>query len=174
MSVMPKCVAQDKALATMPFAKAQDGQTTQERTMRVAISLFAGVAAVTGLAFAAHAAAASINGRWTTKEKDAVIEISQCGATVCGRISKYLKTPPNGVDQKDVNNPDKSLRTRKLLGIAILYGLKADGEKWRGTIYDPRNGKSYRSVVYRQKNGNLSVEGCLGPICQKQVWAPAG
>lgn len=122
---------------------------------------------------AAYAAPASINGRWLTKEKDAVIEIASCGATVCGKISKYLKTPPNGVDQKDVNNPDKSLRSRKILGSSILYGLKPDGQVWRGTIYDPRNGKSYRSVVYRQKNGSLNVKGCLGPICQTQLWAPA-
>jgi uncharacterized protein (DUF2147 family) len=119
-------------------------------------------------------AAASINGRYKTKEKDAVIEFAPCGSFICGRISKYLKTPPNGVDQKDINNPDKKLRSRKLLGTAIIYGLKEDGEKWRGTIYDPRNGKSYRSVVYLQKSGNLSVQGCLGPICQTQIWTPGG
>ena len=128
--------------------------------------------AIGGIITAAHAAA-SINGRWTTTEKDAVVEISQCGATVCGKISKYLKTPPKGADQKDENNPNKALRTRKVLGINILYNLKADGEKWRGTIYDPRNGKSYRSVVYLQKNGNLNVQGCIGPICKSQIWTAA-
>jgi uncharacterized protein (DUF2147 family) len=144
----------------------------EENFVRIVTAALA-LTAIAGIITAANAAA-SINGRWTTKEKDAVIEIGQCGATVCGRISKYLKTPPNGADQKDVNNPDKTLRSRKVLGIAILYGLKADGDKWRGTIYDPRNGKSYRSVVYKQKNGNLNVQGCFGPICQSQVWTPGG
>jgi uncharacterized protein (DUF2147 family) len=122
------------------------------------------------LAVAAYAAPASISGRWVTVEKDAVVEISPCGAAMCGRIAKYLKTPPNGVDQKDVNNPDKSLRTRKIMGITILQNLKAKEKEWHGKIYDPRNGKSYRSVVFLTKNGTLTVKGCLGPICQSQTW----
>jgi uncharacterized protein (DUF2147 family) len=132
------------------------------------------LSAIIGIAVAANAAAASIKGRWVTKEKDSVVEISACGAAMCGRVAKFLKTPPGGVDQKDTENPDKNLRSRKILGIAVLHSLKADGDKWRGTIYDPRNGKSYRSVVYLQKNGNLHVQGCVGPICQSQVWTPAG
>ncbi len=131
------------------------------------------VSAMIGLAVAANAAAASIKGRWATKEKDSVVEISACGTAMCGRVSKFLRTPPGGVDQKDTNNPDKNLRSRKILGMAVLHSLKADGEVWRGTIYDPRNGKSYRSVVYLQKNGNLNVKGCVGPICQSQIWTPA-
>jgi uncharacterized protein (DUF2147 family) len=144
----------------------------EEKKMRLMI-WSALVGAIT-LASAAYAAPASINGRWTTKDKDAVVEISQCGATVCGKISKYLKTPPRGADQRDENNPNKALRTRKVLGMSILYGLKADEKEWRGSIYDPRSGKSYRSVVHLQKNGNLNVKGCLGPICQTQIWTPAG
>jgi uncharacterized protein (DUF2147 family) len=172
MSFMSRSLAQDKALATRPSMNDQR-PIDEERYMRAVIASTIALTTIAGLAVAAHAAV-SINGRWTTKEKDAVITISQCGSTVCGTISKYLKTPPNGVDQKDVNNPDKTKRSRKLLGSAILYGLKEDGDKWRGTIYDPRNGKSYRSVVYLQKNGNLNVQGCLGPICQSQLWTPAG
>jgi uncharacterized protein (DUF2147 family) len=136
--------------------------------MRLLIcSIAVGAAA---LATAAYAAPASINGRWMTKDKDAIIEISSCGAAVCGKIVKYLKTPPNGVDQKDVNNPDKSLRGRKILGINILQNLKAADKEWKGNIYDPRNGKTYRSVVFLTKNGTLTVKGCLGPICQSQTW----
>jgi uncharacterized protein (DUF2147 family) len=142
--------------------------------MRIAIVTATTLTAIIGIAVAANAAAASIKGRWTTKEKDSVVEISACGTAMCGRVSKFLKTPPGGVDQKDTKNPNKDLRNRKILGIAVLHSLKADDKEWRGTIYDPRNGKSYRSVVYLQKNGNLNVKGCLGPICQSQVWTPAG
>ena len=142
--------------------------------MRTIIVSVTAITAVIGIAVAANAAAASIKGRWTTKEKDSVVEISACGTAMCGRVSKFLRTPPGGVDQKDTKNPNKDLRTRKILGIAVLHSLKVDGEKWRGTIYDPRNGKSYRSEVYLQKNGNLNVKGCVGPICQSQVWTPAG
>ena len=142
--------------------------------MRTALVTATTITAIIGITVAANAAAASIKGRWTTKEKDSVIEVASCGTAMCGRVSKFLRTPPGGVDQKDIKNADKNLRSRKIMGMAVLHSLKADGEVWRGTIYDPRNGKSYRSVVYLQKNGNLNVKGCLGPICQSQVWTPAG
>jgi uncharacterized protein (DUF2147 family) len=131
---------------------------------------------VTATAFASVAlqAAAPISGRWVTAEKNAVVEIAPCGATMCGRIIRYLVTPPNGADQKDVNNPNKALRTRTILGMNILTNFKADGDKWRGQIYDPKAGKTYRSVVYKGVSGSLIVKGCVGPFCKTQTWAKAG
>jgi uncharacterized protein (DUF2147 family) len=131
------------------------------------------VLATIALPVSALASAASVNGRWVTQSKDAIVEIGACGATVCGRIAKFLVTPPGGVDQKDVNNKDTKLRTRKILGMAVVYNLKASGTGWSGTIYDPKSGKTYRSVVTLLKNGNLSVKGCIGPFCQGQTWTPS-
>jgi uncharacterized protein (DUF2147 family) len=139
---------------------------------RFTVSIFALTSAVMIASAAVAAAPASINGRWITPERDSIIEIAPCGSFLCGRIAKYLKTPPQGVDQKDTNNPNKALRVRKLMGTAVLHSLIAGDKEWRGKIYDPRNGRSYRSVVFLQKNGNLSVKGCLGPICQSQTWTP--
>ncbi len=118
-------------------------------------------------------AAQPIAGRWMTKEKDSVVTIAPCGASMCGRLTQYLVPPPGGADQKDVNNPDPKLRGRKLLGVALLSGFKADGDVWRGTIYDPRNGKSYRSILRRKSDGVLEVKGCIGPFCQAQNWTRA-
>jgi uncharacterized protein (DUF2147 family) len=125
------------------------------------------------LATSASAAPAAINGNWFTKEKDAIIKVAPCGAALCGTIAKYLVTPPGGMDQRDTNNPDKNLRNRKLLGSAVLINFVPDGNEWKGKIYDARNGKTYRSVVYRGKSGNLIVKGCLGPFCQTQSWSAA-
>ena len=125
------------------------------------------------LTFAAPAQASSINGNWVTQDKDAIVKISKCGKSVCGRIHKYLVTPPNGVNQKDINNPNKKLRSRKLLGMAVLTGFRPDGNKWRGRIYDPKTGKSYRSVVQIQGRNGLKVEGCIAFICQGQKWTRA-
>jgi uncharacterized protein (DUF2147 family) len=118
-------------------------------------------------------AAAPVTGRWVTESKDGVVEIYQCGTTICGKLAKFLVPPPNGVGQKDTNNPDKSLRNRTLLGLNILTGFKAVGDEWKGRIYDPKSGKTYRSVVYKGKSGNLVVKGCIGPFCQAQTWTPA-
>ncbi|MFY8195787.1 MAG: DUF2147 domain-containing protein, partial [Novosphingobium sp.] len=73
----------------------------------------------------------------------------------------------------DVNNPDPALRKRKLVGLPILTGFVADGNKWRGKIYDPESGRTYRSIVTAGKNGTLSVEGCIAMFCQAQTWTAA-
>ncbi len=111
-----------------------------------------------------------VTGRWVTAEKDGVILIAPCGKSLCGTIERFLVPPPQGLDQRDVNNPDAKLRTRKLLGMPILSGFAADGEVWRGKIYDPKNGKSYRSIIRRKGPNVLEVKGCIGPFCQTQVW----
>jgi len=118
-------------------------------------------------------AADPINGRWVTEDKDAVVSIGKCGATTCGKIAQFLITPPDGLDQRDINNPDANLRKRKLLGLPILTNFKVDSDLWRGTIYDPNSGKSYRSVVRRKGANVLEVKGCIGPFCQTQIWRKA-
>ncbi len=118
-------------------------------------------------------AAAPVTGRWVTQSKDGIVEIYQCGATICGKLAKFLVAPPNGIGQKDINNPNKALRSRTLLGMDILTGFKEAGNEWKGQIYDPKSGKTYRSVVYKGKSGNLVVKGCIGPFCQAQTWTAA-
>ncbi len=118
----------------------------------------------------AAAAADPISGRWVTEDKDAVVAIGKCGASTCGRIARFLITPPDGADQRDINNPDAALRTRKLLGLPILTSFKPDSDLWRGRIYDPNTGKSYRSVIRRKSANVLEVKGCIGPFCQTQIW----
>ena len=118
-------------------------------------------------------AAQPIEGRWITAEKDAVITIGECGSSTCGRITKFLVAPPQGLDQRDVNNADAKLRQRKLLGMPVLTGFSEDAELWRGQIYDPKSGKTYRSVIRRKDANRLEVKGCVGPFCQTQVWTRA-
>jgi len=118
-------------------------------------------------------AAEPIAGRWVTEDRDAIVEIKPCGSVTCGRIARFLVTPPDGADQRDINNPDANLRKRKLLGLPILTQFREDGSKWRGRIYDPNNGKSYRSVVQRKGPNTLEVSGCIGPFCQTQTWRRA-
>lgn len=120
----------------------------------------------------AYAAPASVNGKWLTTDKDSIITISQCGKTVCGRITRILVKTPDA-NQKDVNNPNPKLRSRPVIGLPILTEFKPDGKKWRGRIYDPRDGKSYRSVLTLLKNGKLKVEGCILFVCSTQYWTRA-
>lgn len=138
--------------------------------MRLVAALLALPAALLALPVAA---AEPITGRWVTPEKDAVVTIGKCGATYCGRLTQYLVTPEGGADQRDVNNPDPKLRSRKLLGIPLLTGFVMEPERWRGRIYDPRNGRTYRSFLNRKNANVLEVKGCWGPFCQTQKWTRA-
>ena len=136
---------------------------------RVSLSfaiLAAGLLVIPSQAFAAE----EINGRWVTEDRDAVVEIEKCGNTTCGRIARFLVNPPDGADQRDINNPDTSLRRRKLLGLPILTQFRVDDDEWRGKIYDPNRGRAFRSVVRRTGVNTLEVKGCFGFICQTQTW----
>jgi uncharacterized protein (DUF2147 family) len=126
------------------------------------------------MAFGTPALAAdSILGDWVTQERDAVVRVSRCGTTVCGRIHKFLVTPPNGPGQKDIHNPDSKLRNRTILGMAILTGFTPDGDIWRGKIYDPKSGKTYRSEVRLKSANALEMKGCILFFCQSQNWTRA-
>jgi len=142
---------------------------TKMRTRLAAMALAAAVPAVP-----AWAAAEPITGHWVTGEKDAVVAIAKCGKALCGRIERFLIMPAGGKDQRDVNNSDPAKRSRKLLGTAILTGLTANGDSWRGEVYDPKKGRTFSAEVRRKPDGTLEVKGCFGPICQAQVWRKAG
>ncbi len=135
--------------------------------MRIAL------AALALLAAGPLSAAEPVAGSWVTAARDGVVQIGACGASICGRLARFLVVPPQGADQRDVHNPDARLRSRKLLGLPILTGFREDGAVWRGTIYDPKAGKSYRSVIRRLDAKRLEVKGCIGPFCQTQVWTKA-
>jgi uncharacterized protein (DUF2147 family) len=131
-----------------------------------AMTVLAAFAVQVDTAFAAE----PVTGRWVTADKDGVILIAPCGKAVCGTLDKFLVAPPEGLDQRDINNPDPKMRQRRLLGLPILSGFTADRDIWRGRIYDPKSGKSYRSIIRRKAANLLEVKGCIGPFCQTQIW----
>ncbi len=143
--------------------------------MMMGMRVCAGALALGLAVFAAPAFAVAepITGRWVTAEKDAVVSIARCGKALCGRIERFLVAPPQGNEQRDVNNSDPAKRNRKLLGTAILTGLVATGDAWHGEVYDPKNGKTYTAKVRRKPDGTLEMKGCVGPFCQAQVWKRA-
>ena len=117
-------------------------------------------------------AAQAINGRYLTEDGAALVEVGPCGGKTCGRIVKVLKHTP-GAAATDVNNKDKALRSRPILGMPVLSEFVDGGDDWRGRIYDPRNGKTYKSIVSRNADGTLKVQGCIAFLCQTQTWRPA-
>jgi uncharacterized protein (DUF2147 family) len=74
-----------------------------------------------------------------------------------------------------VSAPPRSTETRRLtpfsiIGVEILKNLRRDGDEWRGDIYDPVHGKTYRTVVQRDGRDTLEVKGCVTIFCKTQTW----
>ena len=129
------------------------------------------VVAAVLLHVASAALAKDILGLWDTGESR--VEIYACGELLCGRIAE-LDEPldKNGNAKIDDNNPDPALRSRPILGMDLIAGFaRARGTKWEdGTIYDPRDGKTYKCVIKLQRDGTLKVRGYVGvPLFGKTV-----
>ena len=60
-----------------------------------------------------------------------------------------------------------------MLGLEVLIGFTDAGDDWRGKIYSPEEGKTYKSIVSRNPDGTLKVKGCISIFCRTLVWRPA-
>jgi uncharacterized protein (DUF2147 family) len=118
-------------------------------------------------------AAPDITGNWLTQDRSAVIAIAPCGNKLCGSIARVLVKRP-GVPTTDINNPDPKLRSRPFIGLRLISGMSAAAKRWEGgRIYDPNNGKSYKSYLELNPDGSLKVAGCIAFICRSQRWTRA-
>lgn len=119
------------------------------------------------LALAAPAMAANVEGRWLTQDRKGIVEIAPCGGKLCGKVKRVLdpKAPAT-----DINNPEPQLRGRPMIGLDVLSGFAPFGKTWKGMIYDPKGGKTYRSIIRLNADGTLNVKGCILFFCQAQTW----
>ena len=130
------------------------------------------VAAVSIASVSPAFAAAPVTGRWLTAEKDSVLEVGPCGAMICGKIAKILAATKDGKPPVDAYNPNPSLRNRPIQGLTILSGFSDAGQSWKGSIYNPRNGKSYKSFLTKLADGTLKVQGCVSFACKSFIYTP--
>jgi uncharacterized protein (DUF2147 family) len=107
----------------------------------------------------AQMTAADILGNYVVPSKDGAIQIYEKDGKYYGKI--ILNKDP---EKLDLNNPDKEKQKLKVLGMTILNGFKFDGDDaWEnGTIYDPKNGKTYSCKITRLANGDLNIRGFIG------------
>jgi uncharacterized protein (DUF2147 family) len=76
---------------------------------------------------------------------------------------KYI----NGEAPKDKDNPDSNLHNRSLIGLQILSGFEfnADDKEWaKGSIYDPKSGKTYDCYGWLESNDLLKLKGFVAGI----------
>jgi uncharacterized protein (DUF2147 family) len=125
----------------------------------------------------AAAEAADIKGLWLTEEGKAKVSMEACGDKLCGKIVslKQANDPATGKPQLDALNENTALRTRPVVGINVLEVAPASENTWKGTVYNPEDGKSYSSEVVLKSNGSLTVKGCIvgGLLCEDEIWTRA-
>ena len=124
--------------------------------------------AVSSPAFASN----SVYGLWLTEEETATVRISDCGdGTPCGVVE--TAEIPEGEPTTDVNNSDPDQRDQPIIGLTMLDGFEADGDRWKkGRIYNPEDGNSYKSSIEVEEDDPnvLKVKGCIAFLCQTQRW----
>ena len=111
----------------------------------------------------------NVTGKWKLDDGSALVEVYQQGNVYNGKIVWLAEpTEADGTPAKDLNNPDKSLRSRQLIGLNMLSGLKEVGDEYKeGKIYDPGNGKTYNCSMKLEGDvlkvrGSLDKRGLLG------------
>ena len=111
-------------------------------------------------------------GAYLTEAKTSAVVIKDCGdGSPCGRVAWI---DPAAMEPGMTPETARTEAGDPVLGLLMLEGFEKRRKDWRGgTIYDPENDKSYASRLKRMTDGRLQVKGCIGPICQTQIWTPA-
>ena len=122
------------------------------------------MSAVMLLLMPAAARAETPHGLWDAGESH--IQIYNCGELLCGRIV-HLDEPndKDGNPKTDTSNPDPALQSRPIMGMDLIAGFKRKTDRYwiNGTIYDPRDGKTYKcKMTLKKKSGILEVRGYVG------------
>ena len=117
----------------------------------------------------------SILGYWLAPQS--IFEIKNCDGALCAEIVQiFVKEDVDPKSILDSKNMDPELQSRPLIGINILEGFYGEFNSKStlkgGRIYNPRDGKSYKSRLRLLDNGNLRVEGCVLFICDGDEWRP--
>jgi uncharacterized protein (DUF2147 family) len=107
----------------------------------------------------------AILGKWESVEKNLIVEVYKEENAFKARILWFYdeddKITPIEV-RLDIKNPDKSLRSRKIVGLDVLSGLVYNPKQGRwvnGRIYDSSSGKTWNATVWLTGANTLSVRG---------------
>ena len=109
-------------------------------------------------------ASSSIEGRWLTANGEGWIDIRIEGGTPAGYIAGSPQDPDRlNPPRLDELNPDPALRDRQLYGLQIIRDMTEDGtNKWKGLVYDPDTGNTYKCTLTLVDDNTLKLRGFIG------------
>lgn len=105
-----------------------------------------------------------ILGIWRNASGKGHVEIYKENGKYFGKLVWLKKThDENGKPYLDKNNPDKKNTTQPLLGLIMLRDFLFDDGEWTGgKIYNPEDGKEYKSYMKLKDRETLYVRGFVG------------
>src|ERR1043165_3387097 len=124
-------------------------------------------AALVLASFSLAPALADPAGRWVGKD-GGTIRVQPCGPDLCAVIAtmKPPLDPATGRPWTDKNNPDGAKRSRPLIGVEVLSGMRPMApRKWTGTLYDPDRGITLSGNLLELDQDTIRIEGCLLFLC---------
>jgi len=106
-----------------------------------------------------------ITGQWISKQRNFIVEIYRGTEEFRGKIVWFDdsddKSQPINL-RTDRDNPVKSLRKRKVLGLDVLKGLTYNKQCkcWQnGKIYDVRTGRTWSASISALNRNMINVRG---------------
>ena len=108
----------------------------------------------------------AIVGKWMSAEDNNLeVEVYKIGNEYRGKIVWFDASDDKSktmAERCDTKNPDKTLRSRKLIGLEVMHGLlfNPDDDEWQdGRIYDASTGKDWNAKAWINNDGLLKVRG---------------
>lgn len=102
-------------------------------------------------------------GKWESVDKKLIIKVYLQNGQYRAKLVWYSNTDGKPLDYwRDVNNPNPALRSRRLLGMELLSGLKYNkaSNTWEdGHVYDSTHGRTWNASARIDKKGILHVRG---------------
>lgn len=127
----------------------------------------------------AQTSSEKVIGKWYTDDKETIVEVYKTGDNYFGKIIWLLEeNEEDGTPKVDDKNPDTKLQSRPVMGLVLLKDFTFDSKKseWSGgSIYDPKNGKTYDCYMWMEGE-DLKIKGfVMGMrfIGRKTTWTTA-
>ncbi|MEI4232345.1 DUF2147 domain-containing protein [Roseovarius sp. D22-M7] len=102
-------------------------------------------------------------GTWQTqpdkKGQIAHVQVTKCDAALCGEIVRTYDSDGDRITTENV-------------GKRVFWDVTPTGDgEYRGRAWVPAHDRVYAARMDLKGKDRLKVSGCLGPICQSQLWA---
>ncbi|HRI59360.1 MAG TPA: DUF2147 domain-containing protein [Saprospiraceae bacterium] len=149
--------------------------TSREKEVENPIRTRVAKALLGAILLANVAVAQSPVGTWQTIDDSSgnprsIVQIEEKNGLLEGKVSQIFLQPCESPDPV-CSKCSGERKNAKIVGMTILWGLKKDSEQWTGgSILDPANGTTYRSVVWLESADSLKVRGYWGIFWRTQTW----